>query len=285
MPYLGVLDVLAVFGYRVDSRAKMVRHQDKKYPAQDLLRRGWLEAYQSFQIRPVYDGAEHLLSFVGAEGTKARLFGVFRIIDRRAGEEGALPPGCPHEEWRTQPHFYALERQPGFENLEGRVVIEWGGAVRTWIQKASNKEVVQLLPPGQRVNLFKDYLGFTLTHLELRDVFNHADANSEWRARLSAVAGVYLILDTVTGRQYVGSAYGTEGFWGRWGAYARNGHGGNEQLRELVTTGDARSPYPDAFTYSILQILPRTTTRAEVVQWEAHYKQKLGSSATGLNSN
>src|SRR6185503_3532080 len=65
-----------------------------------------------------------------------------------------------------------------------------------------------------------------LTHGELRYLFEHQEANSEWRARLAAVAGVYLILATTTGRQYVGSATGIEGLWGRWAAYAVDGHGG-----------------------------------------------------------
>lgn len=142
--------------------------------------------------------------------------------------------------------------------------------------------MVQILPAGQRIELFNDYLGFTLTHSELLYLFAHAEANSEWRARLGAVAGVYLILATTTGHQYVGSAHGVDGIWGRWAAYARSGHGGNVQLKELIKSNPA---YPDAFTYSILQILPRSTARSEVLRWEAHYKQKLGSASTGLNSN
>lgn len=100
--------------------------------------------------------------------------------------------------------------------------------------------------------------------------------------RLSAVAGVYLILATTTGSQYVGSAYGLEGIWGRWSAYAESGHGGNLLLQELLAND---ASYPMAFSYSILQILPRTHARSEVLQWERLYKEKLGSRAKGLNAN
>jgi hypothetical protein len=283
MGRIGVLDLLSLCGYPPGARAKLVRHEDKRYPPEDLLRRGWLEAYQSFQARPVFDGLDYVVSFVGAGGTLARFVGVFRVLGRKPGPEGVLPGGCPYEEWRSPKHwYYTLERQPGYEELEHRLVIEWGTAALAWHQRASNKPIVQILPPGERVPLFKDYLGFTLSHPELRYVFAHADANSEWRARLEAVAGVYLLLATTTGHQYVGSAYGVDGIWGRWSAYADNGHGGNVQLKTLLASDAA---YPDAFTYSILQILPRSTTRSEVLRWETHYKQKLGSSATGLNSN
>jgi hypothetical protein len=179
------------------------------------------------------------------------------------------------------PHLYTLQRVEGFHELENRVVIEWGTGARAWVQRPANKRVIELLPSGHLLRPFTDYLGFTLTRSELEYLCRDADANKEWRARLSAVAGVYLILATSTGAQYVGSAYGVEGIWGRWVAYARTGHGGNTLLRELMA-GDVA--YPEAFSYSILQILPRTATRNEVLKWERLYKQKLGSRAVGLNA-
>ena len=133
-----------------------------------------------------------------------------------------------------------------------------------------------VLPP------FRDYLEFSLAHSELVDLYSHEDAHREWRARLAAVAGVYLILVTTTGAQYVGSAHGAEGIWGRWASYARDGHGGNALLKQLLAHDSA---YPAAFSYSILQILPKTLTRHEVLEWERRYKQKLGSRAAGLNAN
>jgi hypothetical protein len=278
---IGVLDLLRLCGLPSEGRMKMVRHQDKRYPPGELMRRGWLDAYQSFQKASVFDRVDYVLSFVGAGRTLARFVGVYKVIGCRPGPEGALPPGCPHHEWLTPRYnYYQLERMPGYEELEHRLVVDWGGGVLAWHQRASNKPIVQLLPPGQRLELFEDYLDFTLTHSELRYLFRHADANSEWRARLGAVAGVYLVLASTTGHQYVGSAYGVDGIWGRWAAYARDGHGGNVQLQELLTANPA---YPDAFMYSVLQILPRSTARAEVFRWEARHKQKLGSSSTGLN--
>jgi hypothetical protein len=44
--------------------------------------------------------------------------------------------------------------------------------------------------------------------------------DSSWWSALSSVGGVYLVLDTATGKAYVGSAYGTGGIWQRWSAYA-----------------------------------------------------------------
>jgi len=279
---LGIVDVLRMFGFDPSCRSKIVRHQDKRYESHELLRRGWLDTYQCFQSKPVFDNLDYIISFIGVGGTQARLLGVYKILGRRVGNIGALPPGCPYKEWQTNPYYYELERQPGFETLEHRVIIEWGPATQAWHQYTKNKMITQLLPKGHLLRLFTDYLDFTLTHGELRYLFEHQEANSEWRARLAAVAGVYLILATTTGRQYVGSATGIEGLWGRWAAYAADGHGGNKLLRNLVVTDGA---YPNSFTYSLLQILPKTTTLAQALEWERLYKQKLGSMATGLNSN
>ncbi len=189
----------------------------------------------------------------------------------------------PSGSWAGGSKFhYVLRRIEGFAELENRVVVDWGSGTLAWVQWAKNKRVIEILPAGQLLRVFTDYLGFTLTRSELEYLCRDPEANKEWRARLSAVAGVYLILATTTGAQYVGSAHGADGLWGRWAEYARNGHGGNKLLRELV---DEDVAYPDAFSYSILQILPRTATRNEVLNWERLYKEKLGSRAVGLNAN
>ena len=113
-------------------------------------------------------------------------------------------------------------------------------------------------------------------------MIRHPTANREWHQRLGAVAGVYLVLDTLTGRQYVGSASGEHGVLGRWKSYAESGHAGNKQLRELV---DADKSALDRLQFSILQTLDRSLTRREVLAFELLHKTKLGSRAHGLNSN
>ena len=142
--------------------------------------------------------------------------------------------------------------------------------------------VVELLPDGRRLPVFDDYLEFALPFHELKELYRHADAHRDWRSALQAVARVYLILAEKTGDLYVGSAYGTNGIWGRWEQYAKTGHGGNKLLVELLARD---SDYPERFWFSLLQILPKTLTRDEVIQRERLYKLKLGTRATGLNLN
>jgi len=53
-------------------------------------------------------------------------------------------------------------------------------------------------------------------------------------------------------------------------------------LRDLIAQDPA---YPNQCRFSVLQILPKTMARAEVIHREALYKRKLGTRATGLNLN
>jgi hypothetical protein len=99
---------------------------------------------------------------------------------------------------------------------------------------------------------------------------------------LSAVAGIYLITDNLTGQQYVGSAYGINGILGRWTIYAKNMHGDNVELKKLIHENPNRFEY---FQFSILQTLPKEMTKNEVIKTESIFKNKLGSRAFGLNSN
>jgi hypothetical protein len=285
MATLGVLDMLRLYGFDADkTRAKLVRHKEDKYPVEVLLRNGWLDLYQSYQGEPRFDGLDVVVSFYGMAGTRSCFYGVFKVVRRWPGDEGPNPAECPWvAEWRAKcPHFYDLERLPGYEALEHRLVIEWGKGALAWHQKVSNKPVLELLPAGRRLPVFDDYLEFSLSHQQLKELYERQDAHRDWRARLEAVAGVYLILAEKTGDLYVGSAYGAAGIWGRWEQYAQTGHGGNKLLKELLARD---SDYPKRFRFSLLQILPKTFTRDEVIKREALYKQKLGTRSTGLNLN
>lgn len=145
--------------------------------------------------------------------------------------------------------------------------------------EANERALLRLPPP---LPPFADYLEFTLSHAELTELFANEGAHREWRTHLEAVAGVYLILAEKTGALYVGSASGNGGIWARWSAYAKSGHGQNKILAELVRVDDS---YPGRFRFSILQVLPKSMTRDEVLARERLFKEKLGTRATGLNLN
>jgi hypothetical protein len=284
MKHIGVLDLLALAGFKPGTDDVIVRHQHDRYPVQQLLTQELLPIYQAYQSRSKFHRAKYVLSFYGVGGTRACLFGVFRNMGYHGTMDVPELTNHPWEkEWRSQcKFFYDLERVGGFEHLEHRVIIDWGKAAVVWCQKISNKPVLELTAPGRRLPPFRDYLEFHLSYDQLQELFRNEEAHREWCARLSAIAGVYLVLAETRGKLYVGSATGAEGIWGRWREYAKTGHGGNILLRELTETD---KEYPKAFRFSVLQILPRSMTREDVIEHEARFKAKLGCLAHGLNSN
>jgi hypothetical protein len=281
---LGLIDILKMAGFDERKTAKLVRHQSRYDSMEELRRNDWLEVYQSYQARSVFHGIEQIISFYGLSTNRAGFYGVYRVLGHKSPNDGADLPGCPSlTRWRSDcTFFYILDRDKRFDDFRDRIIIDWGRAALSWHQKLKNKPIVEILPPGRKLQPFGDFLEFSLTHAQLKDLFENEEAHRDWKIPLSNVAGVYLILAQKTGHLYIGSAYGATGFWGRWQQYAKTGDGGNVKIRKLI---ESDPDYPASFLFSILHILPRSMSKDAVIQRETEYKIKLGTRAIGLNSN
>jgi len=278
---LTISELLYLRGLDAATRTKLVRHQDRRFDLWELRRLGHLELYQSFQSRPVFD-CDYIVSFIGLDNRRARLLGVYRVLGRIPAIQKQLAPEHAHlGPANPGGHYYELERQPAFDDLADRVVIDWGTGALAWHQWLNPKEVLEVLPSGY-VREFPGYLDFVLPFEDLRIILRNPEPNREWHRALSSVAGVYLITDTSDGRQYVGSAYGARGILGRWQTYVESGHGGNAQLAALLAADPDHAKH---FQFTILRTLPTTLTMREVIEYEQLYKNKLGSRAFGLNLN
>ncbi len=282
---LKLLELLTSRGFVQNRRrsVKLVRHKDQRFDLEDLLRRGWLERYQQFQGSPIFDNCDQIVSFVGEDGSKSRFVGVFDVGQRKSATEAKKwnEPGRPA--WiNDAKYWYPTKRRPEFADLENRLVIDWGGSPRSWHQWFSDRTVLEIRPEGRTLPAFRDYLKVHLSFQELKALAKNPDAHRDWIAGLSAVGGVYLIVSTLTGEQYVGSATGAQGIWQRWQNYAKTGHCKNARLAKLCKT-DPR--HPENFMFSILEVFSRTTAKAVAIEQETFFKKKLGSRAFGLNEN
>ncbi|GAB5437315.1 MAG: hypothetical protein FalmKO_24400 [Falsiruegeria mediterranea] len=166
---------------------------------------------------------------------------------------------------------YDLERLGAFDDLEGKVVIEWGGGTRAWSQWPARqpKPILEL----RARSIEEPFPGFAKFASSVDEVALLPEA---WRGALSSVQGVYLLVCPETGEQYVGSAYSNGGFMQRWSEYAANGHGGNKLLvnRQKVN-----------YAVSILEVASPDMSPSDIIHREAAWKVKLGSRAHGLNAN
>lgn len=279
---MNIVELLKIRGLDTKKSTKMVRHTDHgNYRIREMTREQ-LEFYQQCQSKQVFSGCDYIVSFRGIEGTKAEFIGVYKVKDEERLKRKHLPENYPYPQIvEGTRYFYKLEKVSGFEDLEDLVIIEWGGSARAWAQNLTEKEVFEMRPPGS-VGPFPGYLDLILKFDKLCEIVNNPDSNREWHTALSAVAGVYLIVDK-EGNQYIGSAYGENGIIGRWAQYAKNRHGNNKKLKKLLRKH--KSTYAENFSFSVLETLPKNWTNQEVIAHENIWKDKLGSRAFGLNLN
>lgn len=199
--------------------------------------------------------------FVREGGDRARLWGV---VENRGeiSNDGTL---------RT----FDLVLTEHLTDLRSRLVVGWRSP-RTW---RLNGPTAAQYPVAEIVDAhpvpFPGFDRLILTHAQLQSVMRE-QRYAAWRATLSSVMGIYLITDTLDGRQYVGKAAGRENIRQRWGAYAANGHGGNLELRGLKPAG---------FRYSLLRVFDPSTPMNVIDEAESHFKVALDTRTHGLNLN
>lgn len=143
-------------------------------------------------------------------------------------------------------------------------------------------EVSELLRAPYSGRTFPGYESIDLPFTELSTLIQND--RPDWKSALENVKGVYLITDTSTGKRYVGSAYGDQGIWSRWGAYVSSGHGGNKELQELV--GDKLDYARENFKFTLLEYRPAPTPDDTVIYRENYWKEVLLTRGKyGLNQN
>lgn len=211
---------------------------------------------------------------------RSRLWGTFENLGESVAE-------------RTEKNRYFDLRLSGLlGTLKGRLVIEWDNP-RSWHRRAGAASAVRMpvLEIADRDKVpFPGFDGVLLTFHELQEMVDGA-RYADWRAALSEVQGIYLITDSINGKQYVGKADGAERILGRWATYARDGHGGNIALRELAhasARGEetrTKTDHARHFMFSLLRVFGPSTPSSEVNSAESHYKAALMTREYGLNRN
>ena len=162
-------------------------------------------------------------------------------------------------EWIESGHFYSE-----------RLLIGWGLGARAWHQWAGRKQkpILELRMQAQEP-AFPGFSNF-LARISAIPTFP-----LYWLSALASVRGIYLLVAD-DGQQYVGSAYGSDGFIGRWQTYRANGHGNNVRLRN--------AGHKD-YNVTILEVASSDMSAADIIAREGLWKIRLGARAHGLNAN
>lgn len=212
-----------------------------------------------------------MASFVVDPAGDTVFVGLWRVNGSKPGFI-ADPYMQPPNERKPTSLIIGLDRMDALAGYRGRLVIDWSGGERAWVQYAGrrDKAIVEL----RREVEDPQFPGFGRFHCALSELDALPKA---WQEPLRATRGVYLLVHRTSGAQYVGSATGADGFLGRWRGYG-DGHGGNLAMREL---GHAA----DNYDVRILETAGSGATDIDIYGLESHWKDTLGSRAQGLNRN
>ena len=230
--------------------------------------------YQSEQLKKNFEKIDYIVAFIGEEGATSRFLGVYK-------NNGMIAElGLYNGDALAKFDFQELS---GFELLKERIVIEWKSPVM-WHQYYDNEMPVVRIDRGLSENnipVFKSFEDVLLDYNQLKRIFE--TNNAEWKSKLESCNGIYLILDKKCGKQYVGSTYNRDGIWGRWKQYAETGHGGDKDLKPLLS--DDSNYAAKYFQWCILETLPLKILDEHAIDRESLYKRKFGTREFGYNNN
>jgi hypothetical protein len=251
---------------------QLVRHQDSRLPNFGLYQT-WrtntalFEEYQRIQQTRRFKVGKLIASFVVAPRGQTLFAGLYHVDGVEMAPKGMHDP-LVHVDVSGF-HLYQLSPDARLEDYAGKLVVEWGGAARVWVQRATRNAKAVLEIRTQEDPPFPGFHRFAW-QLDRMD-----DLPPAWADLLRNVKGVYVLVDMASGKQYVGSAQGEDSLLGRWVSYA-DGHGGNVELRRL-----GRRTYQAA----VLEAVAFATPDRRVIDLEAGWKEKLMSRTYGLNAN
>ncbi len=303
MGTLNLVDLIMVAGIPLEN-VVAIRHTFNKKETADIWDkhdRSNFEEYQS--IQPSEDFFKHkkfVLSFIADGKTHSRFVGCYEIIEKYPANQAKRLNGFKHLDFYERPNhvYFKMVKSEYMKDLIDRLVIDWPGTIG-YVQYSRNalinKPVVSIYPDSKHV--FPGYNRVLWDFKTMQDYVNNADDYEEIKNALKEVYAVYLVVDSVTGKYYVGSAYGKDGLFGRWKTYAcTNGRGGSSDDNNEGNVGivEYLNEKPNAylnFKYSILEVIHKTGINEKDVEAtleaEKIWKQKICSykTAWGLNRN
>ena len=259
----------------------------------------YFEEYQKIQPKDYFDKKKYIFSFINGPSTTARFIGLYEVTDIFPISKAKPMKGYPlHDDYVKEELFYfTLKRLDLLEDLRNRLVIEWGKGTNNivhhkWDTLAS-KPVLSIDDHSE--DEFPGYekvmWSFSKMARLIKDPIKYPDVYQA----LTKVNGVYLVLDPIDNMQYVGSAYGSDGIYGRWKTYAETeGKGGKDEggaNKKLAAHLNKNKGRYLELQYSILDIIHRTGNEKKdmdaALASENDYKEKLGTrnNKTGLNLN
>ncbi len=138
--------ILLGAGFRLDE-VRLLRHKDKRAlkgrSPYKLWRdnRSQFDLYQATQKIKNQAGldAPYWAAFVGTPADETLFVGIYSVSNRRILEQDTPKPHMDSIDEAGSYHLYDLALQEQLGDHVGRLLIEWGGGKRAWVQRADNQ--------------------------------------------------------------------------------------------------------------------------------------------------
>lgn len=254
---------------------RLLRHKENGYIPYELWRdnRQLFDKYQSTQAikSEIKLHAKYWMSFVVTPKNETLFVGIYEVKKYKLLEKDTPKPHMEGMDPAGSCHIYDLILDQRLQDLIGKLLIDWGEGGRAWIQHADrqDKRILEIRKEFKEPD-FPGFLNFVSPLSKINDL------PKSWVTTLQSSRGIYLLTCPKTKEQYVGSATGESGFWGRWQDYVKSGDGGNIALKSRDHSD---------YQISILEVAGTASTHEDIIQMENLWKLKLQSREMGLNRN
>lgn len=267
------------------AKVKLIRHalSDKAFRA--CYDANMVYEYTCHQKSGFSRGYEYWVTFISDSGTLCKLDACYKVGESVPDTPDVIPIGIPKiesERFQGKNAYFDLQYVDILKEYEKRLIIDWGNSTHMWHHKGTTEKAIISLQTDEK-KVFSGFENLILTYDELKNIIENREAFDTWYTAMSSVNAVYLITDRKEGRQYIGSASGKDGLWGRWTEYiATGGHGGNKRMYRVMKENPQRC---HDLQFSILQILSKSLMDNEISKVETLWKNKLLTKEYGWNDN
>ncbi len=231
------------------------------------------ENYQKEHWNLFFANTEYVFSF-WYEGKTAKFIGCYKMnqcIKDKTKDQ--------NNEGHDRLRFPDMQRIDFMNEYSNRLYIEWTNPSANYGRFIDqDKFIVHAISTSKDNSvgsLPKEFFQIHINYQELKKMIDYPIDNQEWFSYLSSRCGVYLIYDKETKEQYIGSAYGELGFWGRWSNYASQNDGNQKFFGRNYTN----------LIFSILWETLPNQTKERIINVETHFKDTMGTRVHGLNNN
>ena len=258
---------------------RLLRHKDKRADRGRTPYELWRDNRKQFDLYQSTQNIEnreklrasYWAAFVGTPSDETLFVGLYGVKYRGLLEQDSPKAHMNGVDKAGSCDVYDLTLDSALGDLIGKLYMDWGMGYLAWIQRADrkNKPITELRTEFKEPD-FPGFLNFIEPLSKLDKV------PKSWMVALRSSRGIYLLTCPKTKEQYVGSATGEEGFWGRWQDYVQTGHGGDIALKNRD---------PSDYQVSILEVAGTASTVDDIIKMEVRWKSKLQSREMGLNRN